>query len=128
MISQFSFIHWFLILIFGIAGLIFLVFAIRQFVSVKLPLQRNDQTRRSLIIAGWTSVSWFFIAAIAGVFLWAETGILKSMVLFFPIFLCLAPFLFATVAFGTFIQFIWYAKLYKYRDDTIKKIVERYDK
>lgn len=127
MISRFSFIHWALILIFGIAGLIFLVFAIRQFISVKFPLQRSDQTRRSLIVAGWSSVSFFFLVALIGVLVWADTGIIKSMVLVFPI-ICLAPFVFVISASGTYIQFIWYAKLYKYREDTMKKQNERFDK
>ena len=127
MISQFSFIHWFLILFFGIAGLTCLIFAVRQFISVEYPLQRSDQTRRSLIVAGWSSVTFFFIVGLAGVLVWAETGIFRSMVLVFPI-LCLVPFVFAISAFGTYVQFIWYSKLYKYRDETIKKYSDRFGK
>jgi len=125
MIGQISFIHMFLILIIGISGLIFLILAIRQFVSINFPIQRNDQIRRSIIIAGYSSIIFFFVVAFAGILVWINTGNYRSTVLVFPI-LCFAPFMFIISALGTYIQFYWYEKLYMKREDMIKKQADKY--
>lgn len=126
MTYQLSFIHWFLILILGLAFLTCLLFGIRQFFSKKVPVDANDRIRRSLIVAGWSSLSFFFVVAIIGVLIWADTGIFMSLFLASPI-LCLAPFFFLLVAFGAYIKDIWYTKLDKYKEDIIKRQIERFE-
>jgi hypothetical protein len=126
MTYQLSLIHWFLILIFSLAFLTCLYFGIRQFFSKKVPDDANDRIRRSLIVAGWSSLSFFFAAAIIGVLIWADTGIYKSLFLASPI-LCLSPFLFLLVAFGAYIKDIWYTKLDKYTEDIVKRQIERFE-
>lgn len=124
MTYQLSFNHWFLIFILGLAILTCLLFGIRQFFSKKVPVDANDRIRRSLIVAGWSSLSFFFVVAIIGVLIWADTGIFKSMFLALPI-LCLAPFLFLLVAFGAYIKDIWYTKLDKYTEGMVNRQIER---
>jgi hypothetical protein len=126
MTYQISFIQWFLILIFSLALLICLLFGIRQFFSKKVPVDVNDRIRRSLIVAGWSSLSFFFAVSIIGVLIWADTGIFKSLLLASPI-LCLAPFLFLLVAFGAYIKDIWYTKLDKYTEGIVKRQIERFE-
>jgi len=96
------------------------LFGIRQFFSKKAPVDANDRIRRSLIVAGWSSLSFFFAVAIMGVLIWVDTGIFKSLFLASPI-LCLAPFLFLLVAFGAYIKDILYKKLDKYTEDLVKR-------
>jgi hypothetical protein len=126
MTYQLSFIHWFLILIFSLAFLTCLLLGIRQFFSKKVPIDANDRIRRSLIVAGWSSLSFFFAVTIIGVLIWADTGIFKSLFLASPI-LCLAPFLFLLVAFGAYIKDIWYTKLDRYTEDIVKRQIERFE-
>jgi len=66
----------------------------------------------------------FIVILIIGVFIWAETGVFESMILAYPA-LCLVPFVFAITALGTYVQFFWYARLSKYRDDLIQRQIER---
>lgn len=120
---KFTFVHWLLILLLGILALGCLVSAIRLF-NVKYPIERKEQFRRSLRIGGLAAIFSFIVVLIIGVYIWAETGVLKSMILAFP-GLCLVPFIFAISALGTYVQFFWYARLSKYRDDLIQRQIER---
>lgn len=123
---EFTILHWLLISFLGILALGCLIAAIKQFVTVKYPLQRSDQTRRALIVAGLSSISFFFIVLLSGVIVWADTGHFRSVVLVFPI-LCMAPFIFAISGLGTYVQFFWYERLSKYKEDLIKKQIERFE-
>ncbi len=120
-----TFVHWLLLLFLGALALGCLVLAIRQF-TVVYPIDRRNQLRRSLKIAGLLAILNFIVVLIAGVFIWAETGVFKSIILAFP-GLCLVPFLFVISAVGTYVQFFWYERLSKYRDDLIQKQVERFE-
>lgn len=120
---NFSFIHWLLMFFLGLLALGCLVLAIRQF-SVVYPIERHNQLRRSLKIAGVISIMSLIVILMIGVFIWAETGVFESMILAYPA-LCLVPFVFAVTAVGTYVQFFWYARLSKYRDDLIQKQIER---
>jgi hypothetical protein len=120
---NFAFIHWLLMFFLGLLALGCLVLAIRQF-TVVYPIERSNQLRRSLIIAGLISIMSLIVILIIGVFIWAETGVFESMILAFPA-LCLVPFVFAITALGTYVQFFWYARLSKYRDDLIQRQIER---
>jgi Na+/H+ antiporter NhaC len=107
----------------GLLALGCLVLAIRQF-TVVYPIERSNQLRRSLKIAGLISIMSFIVILIIGVFIWAETGVFESMILAYPA-LCLVPFVFAITTLGTYVQFFWYARLSKYRDDLIQGQIER---
>lgn len=120
---NFAFMHWLLIIILGLVALGCLVLAIRQF-TVMYPIEKNDQLRRSLVIAGLISIMFLIVLVILGVFIWAETGVFESMVLVYPA-LCVVPFLFVISALGTYVQFFWYARLYKYRSDLIQRQIDR---
>ncbi len=120
---NFAFIHWLLMLFLGLLALGCLVLAIRQF-TVVYPIKRSNQIRWSLKIAGLISIMSFIVILIIGVFIWAETGVFESMILAYPA-LCLVPFVFAITALGTYVQFFWYARLSKYRDDLIQGQIER---
>lgn len=123
---KYTFVHWLPILCLGVLALGCLILAIRQFVTVKYPLLRGEQTKRSLIVAGWLSVSFFFIVALSGIFVWADTDNFRSVVLVSPI-LCMAPFVFGISALGTYVQYFWYARLSKNRDDLIQRQVDRFE-
>ena len=120
---NFTFIHWILMVFLGLLALGCLVLAIRQF-TVVYPIDKSNQLRRSLKIAGSISIMSFIVILIIGVFIWAETGVFESMILAYPA-LCLVPFVFAITALGTYVQFFWYARLSKYRDDLIQNQIER---
>lgn len=120
---NFAFIHWLLMCFLGLLALGCLVLAIRQF-TVVYPIERSNQLRRSLKIAGLISIMSLIVILIIGVFIWAETGVFESMILAYPA-LCLVPFVFAITALGTYAQFFWYARLSKYRDDLIQRQIER---
>jgi len=122
---NFAFVHWLLILFLGILTLGCLVLAIRQF-TVVYPIERSNQLRRSLKIAGLISIMSFIVILIIGVFIWAETGVFESMILAYPA-LCLVPFVFAISALGIYVQFFWYERLSKYRDDLIQRQIERFE-
>ena len=89
---NFALIHWLLMFFLGLPALGCLVLAIRLF-TVVYPIERNNQLRRSLIIAGLISIMSFIVILIVGVFIWAETGVFESMILAYPA-LCLVPFIF----------------------------------
>lgn len=120
---NFAFIHWLLMFSLGLLALGCLVLAIRQY-TVVYPIERNNQLRRSLKIAGLITIMTLIVILIIGVFIWAETGVFESMILAYPA-LCLVPFVFAITALGTYVQFFWYARLSKYRDDLIQRQIER---
>lgn len=122
---NFAFIHWLLIFFLGLLALGCLVLAIRQF-TVVYPIERSNQLQRSLKIAGLISTMSFIAILIVGVFVWAETGIFESMILTYPA-LCLVPFVFAISALGTYVQFFWYERLSKYRDNLIQRQIERFE-
>lgn len=120
---NFTFIHWLLMFFLGLLALGCLILAIRQF-TVVYPIDRRNQLRRSLKIAGLAAIFSFIVVLIVGVFIWAETGVFESVILVYPAF-CLIPFIFAISAVGTYVQFFWYARLSKYRDDLIQRQIER---
>lgn len=122
---QFTFLHLLLIILLGLLALGCLIIAIRQF-TVVYPIERSNQLRRSLKIAGLISIMSLIMILILGVFIWAETGVFASMILAYPA-LCLVPFVFAISALGTYVQFFWYAKLHKYKEDITKRQIERFD-
>jgi hypothetical protein len=121
----FTFVHWLLFLFLGILALGSLVLAIRLF-KVEYPIERRDQFRRSLKIGGLAAFFSFIVVLIIGTIVWAETGVMKSMVLASPI-LCLIPFVFAISAIGTYVQFFWYEKLNKYREGILQRQIERFE-
>ncbi|MEN4013945.1 MAG: hypothetical protein ROW48_18090 [Bellilinea sp.] len=121
---NFALIQWLLIFFLGLLALGCLVLAIKQF-TVVYPIERSNQLRRSLRIAGLISIMSFIVILIVGVFIWAETGVLESMTLAYPA-LCLVPFVFVISALGTYVQFFWYARLSKYRDELIQRQIERF--
>jgi hypothetical protein len=123
MINQLAPIHWFLILLLSVLAIGCLVLVIRLF-NVELPIDRRNQLERSLKIGGLTVLFSIIGFLIIGVFIWAETGVSKSIVIALPM-LCLVPFVFALSVLGTYIQFFWYTKLSKFKDDTIRKQVEK---
>lgn len=120
---NFAFIHWLLIFFLGLLALGCLVLAIRQF-NVVYPIERNNQLRRSLRIASLITIMSLIVILIIGVFIWAETGVFESMILAIPA-LCLVPFVFAIAALGTYVQFFWYGRLSKCKDDLIQRQIER---
>lgn len=118
-------VHWLLLLLLGALALGCLVLAIRQF-TVVYPIDRRNQLRRSLIISGLLAILNFIMVLIAGVFIWAETGVFKSIILAFP-GLCLVPFLVVFSVVGTYVQFFWYERLSKYRDGLIQRQIEQFE-
>ena len=121
---NFTFIHWLLVFFLGLLALGCLVLAVRQF-TVVYPIDRSNQLRRSLKIAGLISIMSLIVIFITGVFIWGETGIFESIFLVFIPALCLVPFVFVISAIGTYVQFFWYARITEFKDDLIQKQVER---
>ena len=121
---SFTFIHWFLVFFLGLLAFGCLVLAVRQF-TVVYPIDRSNQLRRSLKIAGLISIMSLIVIFITGVFIWGETGIFESIFLVFIPALCLVPFVFVISAIGTYVQFFWYARITEFKDDLIQKQVER---
>ncbi len=123
--TRFTAVHWLLIFLLGILAVGCLVLAMRLF-KVDYPIERKDQLQRSLKIGGVSVVCSFIVILIAGVFIWAETGVIQGMVLAFPA-LCMIPFVFAISALGTYVQFFWYEKLSNYQERIIKRQIERFE-
>ncbi len=121
--NGFTTVHWILISFLGILALGCLVLAMRLF-TVEYPIERGDQLHRSLKIGGVSAIFSFIVVLIAGVFIWAKTGVLKGMVLALPA-LCLIPFIFAISTLGTYVQFFWYKKLFNYRESIIQRQIDR---
>ena len=121
---NFTFIHWLLVFFLGLLALGCLVLAVRQF-TVVYPIDRRNQLRRSLKIAGLISIMSLIVILITGVFIWGETGIFEGIFLAFIPALCLVPFVFVISAIGTYVQFFWYARITEFKDDLIQKQVER---
>jgi hypothetical protein len=122
---EFTIVHWLLLILLGILALSCLILAIRLF-NVEYPIEKRDQYRRSLKIGGLAAICFFIVVLIVGIFIWAETGVMKSIVLAFPI-LCMVPPIIAISVLGAYIQFFWYERLSEYRDDLIKKQIERFE-
>jgi hypothetical protein len=119
MIYQLDLIHWLLITLCVILASVCLILAIKQF-TVKFPISRRSQIIRSLWIGGLTVLMAILVLIITGVLIWARTGIIKSMVLVFPM-LSIVPFVFLLTVIGTYIQFSWYEKLSRLKEDLIKR-------
>jgi nitrogen fixation-related uncharacterized protein len=122
---KFTFIQWILIFGSGILALVCLFIAMKLF-NIKYPITRQDQFNRSLKIGGLLAIFSLTIVFVIGIFIWAETGVFKSIVLALPI-LCVIPLIVVIGIVGTYVQFFWYGKLSKYKDDLTKKQIELYE-
>jgi hypothetical protein len=122
---EFTLIQWLLLILLGLLGLGCLILAIRLFI-VNYPITKKDQFRRSLKIGGLSTIIYCIVVLIMGIFIWAETGVFKSIVLALPV-LCLLPLIVIITVLGTYIQFYWYGRLSKYKDELIRKQIEKYE-
>jgi len=105
--SELSFIQWFLILFFSLLGLGCLFVLAWQFRPSESPVDNKRQLLRSIISGLMTGGFTVLLLLIWGVFLWVETGHLKSMAFVLLPMLCLIP-LIVTIMIGiSFLQF-WY--------------------
>jgi hypothetical protein len=121
-VKEFTVIHGLLIGLLGLLALGCLILAIRQF-RVIYPIKRNDQIIRSVKIAGFSTLFSIIMILITGVLIWAKTGIFQSIVLAIPM-LFIVPFVSVISAIGSFVQFSWYAKVVKYRDNLIQQQID----
>jgi cytochrome bd-type quinol oxidase subunit 2 len=117
-------LQWSSLIFFGLLGLVCLLLAIKLFI-VEYPITKEDQFRRSLKIGGLSGILYCIVVIITGIIIWSETGVFKSMVLALPI-LCLLPLIVILIVGGSYVQFWWYARLSKYKDEIIRKQVEKY--
>ena len=122
---KFTFIHWILIFCSGILALVCLFIAMKLF-NIKYPITKRDQFIRSLKIGGLLAIFSLIVVFVIGIFIWAETGVFKSIVLALPI-LCIIPLIVVIGIVGTYVQFFWYGRLSKYKDDLTKKQIEIYE-
>jgi ABC-type spermidine/putrescine transport system permease subunit I len=122
---KFTFIHWLLIFSSGILALVCLFIAIKLF-NVEYPITKRNQFIRSLKIGCLVAIFSLIVVFVIGIFIWAETGVFRSLVLALPI-LCFIPLIVIISVVGTYIQFFWYGRLSKYKDDLAKKQIEIYE-
>ncbi len=122
---KFTFIHWILIFCSGILALVCLLIAMKLF-NIKYPITKRDQFIRSLKIGGLLAIFSLIVVFVIGIFIWAETGVFKSIVLALPI-LCVIPLIVVIGIVGTYVQFHWYGRLSKYKDDLTKKQIKIYE-
>jgi hypothetical protein len=122
---KFTFIHWLLFFCSGVLVLVCLYFAMKLF-NIEYPISKKDQFIRSLKIGGLLAIFTLSVVFVIGIFIWAETGVFKSIVLAFPM-LCFVPLIVIMGIVGTYIRFFWYGRLSKYKDDLIKKQIEIYE-
>ena len=122
---KFTFIHWILIFCSGILALVCLFIAMKLF-NIKYPITKRDQFIRSLKIGGLLAIFSLIVVFVIGIFIWAETGVFKSIVLALPI-LCIIPLIVVIGIVGTYVQFFWYGRLSKYKDELSKKQIEIYE-
>ena len=122
---KFTFIHWILIFCSGILALVCLLIAMKLF-NIKYPITKRDQFIRSLKIGGLLAIFSLIVVFVIGIFIWAETGVFKSIVLALPI-LCVIPLIVVIGIVGTYIQFFWYGRLSKYKDDLTKRQIDIYE-
>jgi len=94
--------------------------------NIKYPITKRDQFIRSLKIGGLLAIFSLIVVFVIGIFIWAETGVFKSIVLALPI-LCIIPLIVVIGIVGTYVQFFWYGRLSKYKDDLTKKQIEIYE-
>jgi sulfite exporter TauE/SafE len=120
MISKLTLLHWLLIFGFGVAIAICGGFIVRIVNSHKYPDQRKDRVRVSIYVSSIMLLIFLFVALIMGTLIWAETGVLSSLVLASPL-LCLAPILFVFTGLGTYIQMSWGERFHKRRENLINK-------
>jgi hypothetical protein len=122
---KFTFIHWLLFFCSGVFVLVCLYFAMKLF-NIEYPISKKDQFIRSLKIGGLLAIFTLSVVFVIGIFIWAETGVFKSIALAFPM-LCFVPLIVIMGIVGTYIRFFWYGRLSKYKDDLIKKQIEIYE-
>lgn len=122
---KFTFIHGILIFGSGILALVCLFIAIKLF-NIKYTITKREQFIRSLKIGGLLAIFSLIVGFVIGIFIWAETGVFKSIILALPI-LCFIPLIVVIGIAGTYVQFFWYGRLSKYKDDLTKKQIEIYE-
>jgi uncharacterized membrane protein len=123
--TRISLPQWLLIILFILLGLACLIAVLRQFRSSNVPGDNKKRLIRSIIsglLAGGFSTS---LLLVWGVFLWIETGNIKSMFFAFLPILCLSPIIIVIMVGISFLQFWYTSKLKQY----ISQIgISEYDK
>ena len=122
---KFTFFHWIILFCLVILASVCILKAIRLF-SVEYPITKREQFIRSVKTGGFLAAFMIIVVFIVGILIWAETGVFKSIVLSFPM-LCIIPLIVIMGIVGTYIQFFWYGRLSKYKDDLISRQVEKYE-